>query len=483
MLQLMGYGASAAYLAACTPAATPAPTAVPTAASAATPVPAAATATTAATASTEDVNGLRLADFSKANIDWQKFKGVSLGVAMLQSAPVTDLWKDAMKVFEKLSGATVSITELAQNELADRRTADLASKAGTFDVVNTEFELLPGYAKGNLIEPLNPFIDDANLTDKTWLALDDIYKGILDAGAVNGVQYALPVTSESSILSYRKDLVSKAPDTFDDLMSLAQQANKPGEIAGFVARGQRGEGQNVYIWAGFLHGFGGNFFVDFPNDMHPAINSAEAITAAQFYADILQKYGPAGVANYTNEETQVDASNGKAASIIEWSGHPVVIDVTGKTPTAGKWAFAQVPQGPGGRWPSVFSWTFAVNASSKNKEAAWALVQALTAPPASLHNSSQLIIPTRQSVADNPDYQTAGAKLIAGFKDWLPVNSAAQAIAKPDYRPRFPDWSQVGDMVGIALQATISGQQTAKAAFDQAQTDIEKLMKDKGYIS
>ena len=86
-------------------------------------------------------------------------------------------------------------------------------------------------------------------------------------------------------------------------------------------------------------------------------------------------------------------------------------------------------------------------------------------------------------MADNPDYQAGGAKLIAGFKDWLPVNAAALAIANPDYRPRFADWSQVVDMVGIALQATISGQQTAKAAFDKAQTDIEKLMKDKGYIS
>src|SRR5947207_2070345 len=82
MLQFMGYGATAAYLAACAPAATPVPTAAPTSAPATTSPP-----TTAPTASTEDVNGLKLADFSKANIDWQKFKGVSLGVAMLQSAP------------------------------------------------------------------------------------------------------------------------------------------------------------------------------------------------------------------------------------------------------------------------------------------------------------------------------------------------------------------------------------------------------------
>ena len=480
MLRMMGMGLAGAYLAGCAPAAAPAPTTVPPTAAAA--APAAPTTAPAGTAAATAAPGLQPSDFTSANIDWKRFKGLSLGVAMLQSPPATDFWKEAIKLFESLSGATVAITELHQNELADRRFADLVSKAGTFDVVNTEFDLLPGYAQAKLIEPLNKYIDDPNLTDKKWLALEDFYEGILNSGKVGTEQYALPMTAESTLLSYRKDLISKKPDTFDDLMEMAKNANKPGDIAGFVARGQRGAGMNVYIWAGFLHGFGGDFFVKFPDDMHPAINSPEAIAAAEFYATILQNYGPAGVANYTNEEPQLDAENGKAASLIEWSGNPILIDNPANSKTSGKWAYAQVPKGPGGRWPAVFSWTFAVNGASKQKEAAWALAQFIASPPAQLNSSKGLIIPTRKSIADDPGYQAATRTQIIGYDSWAPESAEALKTANPEYRPRFADWPQVGDRVGIALQSVIAKEQSAKEAFDKAQADIETLMKDKKYI-
>jgi ABC-type glycerol-3-phosphate transport system substrate-binding protein len=465
----MGTGVAGVLLASCAPAATEEPV-VPTKQA----VPTEPTV--------EDVNGLKISDFTKANVDWSQFKGTSLNVLMLSSPPATDYWKDAMKVFETLSGATVTVTELAQNELNDRRFADMVSGAGNFDLINSEFNLIPGYVEANFVESLDPYIEDSNKTDKAWLDLGDIYEGIYKAGAWKDEQYALPTTSESTVLSYRKDLISEPPQTFEDLMAMAEQAYKPGEMAGFVARAQRGEGMNVYVWTGFLKGFGGKFFADFPNDYTPVINSPEAIAAAEFYAEILNKYGPDGIASYTNEETQLDAQNNKAASLIEWSGHPILIDNPENSETSGKWAFAQVPSGPGGRWPAVFSWVWAINAGSKNKDATWALLQAVASPPAQLHNSAGLIVPIRESVAKSDFYIDSAKKGIIGFDEWAPVNAEALAIASPDYRPRFPDWREYGDRVGIALQSVIAGETDAKSAFDDAQKELESLMKDKGYI-
>ncbi len=469
-LRLLGMGTAAAYVAACAPIVVPSSeTASSSESSSAPPV-------------VEDVNGLKAADFQAANLDWQQFRGVNLNILMLSSPPPTDLWKDSVKIFEALSGATVTVTELPQNELNDRRFADLVAGGGSFDLINTEFSLIPSYAKSNFIEPLDAYMTRTEVSDTAWLNLDDVYLGVLNAGKFEDMQYALPATSESTILSYRKDIISKAPDTFDDLMAMAEAANKPGEIAGFVGRAQRGEGMNVYIWAGFLHGFGGNFFADFPNDMTPVINSAEAIAAAQFYSDLLNKFGPLGVASYTNEEVHLDAQTGKTASLIEWSGHPILIDNPELSQTSGKWGFTQVPQGPGGRWPAVFSWTWALNAGSQQKDAAWGLLQALVSPAAQLHNSAGLIVPTRKSVAESSAYIEASRKSIIGFDDWAPVNGEALAIANPDYRPRFPEWREVGDRVGIALQSVIAGEQGAQDAFDAAQTEIASLMKEKGYI-
>lgn len=469
-LRLLGMGTAAAYLAACAPVAAPASE------------PAGDTQGAAAPEVAEDVNGLKTADFQAANLDWGQFAGANLNVLMLSSPPPTDLWKDAMTVFESLSGATVTVTELPQNELNDRRLADLVAGAGGFDLINTEFSLIPGYAQSGFVEPLEAYIGNSAVTDAAWLNLEDIYAGVLNAGTFDGAQYALPATSESTILSYRKDLISTPPDTFEDLMAMAAEAYKEGEIAGFVGRAQRGEGMNVYIWTGFLRGFGGDFFADFPNDMTPVINSAEAVAAAEFYAELLNQYGPPGVANYTNEEVHLDAQNGKTASLIEWSGHPILIDNPELSQTSGQWGFTQVPQGPGGRWPAVFSWTWAINAASTQKDAAWGLLQAIVSPAAQLHNSAGLIVPTRKSVAESPTYVEASRKSIIGFDEWAPVNGEALNIADPNYRPRFPEWREVGDRVGIALQSVIAGETGAQEAFDAAQAEITKLMQDKGYL-
>ncbi|HUQ79202.1 MAG TPA: sugar ABC transporter substrate-binding protein [Patescibacteria group bacterium] len=477
-LKAMGLAMTAGIIAACSPAALGSPSA----SSAPSDGPAGGSAApNPSPLASGSVNGLNLSEFTKANVDWQQFKDVQLAIAMLSSPPATDLWKDAIHAFEILSGAKVSITELPQNELDTKVFADLSSRGGAFDVVNVEYALLPGYAKPGLIEVLDSYIADPKVTDPDWLALSDIYPGVLAAGQSANQQFGLPVTSESTILAYRKDIITKAPDTYDELMTAAIAAKKP-DMEGIALRGQRGAGMNVYTWAGFLHGFGGDFVSHYPDDLNPTVNTPAAVQAVQYYADILQKAGPAGAANYTNEETQLDAENGKTAMIIEWSGCPVLIDSPKNSRSAGKWGFAQVPQGPNGRWPAIFSWTFAVNANSKNKAAAWGLIQAMVNPAAAIHNSTGLIVPTRKSVADSEVYKTASRAGIAGFDTWEPVDAEALSTAKPDYVPRIAHWQEFGDRVGIALQSVISGQSDAQAAMDAAQKDITSLLKTAGMI-
>ncbi len=481
-LRAMSFGLTAGVLAACTPAAVASPSAASATPGGATPSgSASSTAASPSPLASGSVNGLNLSDFTKAKIDWQQFRGVNLGIAMLSSPPATDLWKDAIHAFEMVSGATVSITELPQTELDTKIFADLSSKGGAFDVVNVEYALLPGYAKPGLIEALDPYVANASLTDPNWLALNDIYPGVLAAGQSASKQIGLPVTSESTILCYRKDIVTTAPDTYDALMTAAVAAKKPG-MEGIALRAQRGAGMNVYTWAGFLHGFGGDFVAHYPDDLHPTVNSAAAVQAAQYYADLLKRAGPTGAANYTNEEVQLDAENGKTAMIIEWSGTPVLIDSPKNSKTSGKWAFAQVPKGPNGRWPAIFSWTFALNANSKNKSAAWGLIQALVNPAAAIHNSTGLIVPTRKSVADSDYYKNASKTGIAGFDAWQPVNTEALSTASPDYVPRIAHWQEFGDRVGVAVQSVIAGQSGAQAALDAAQKDITNLLKNAGMI-
>lgn len=460
-LKLMGLGLIGTAAAACTPAGV---------------ASVAPSGSSGAPAASGNINGLAVSDFLKADIDWQQFKGVKLNALFASIPPDSTLWRDAVKVFEIVSGATVSVSELPQAELATKVTADLSSKTGGFDIMNVEFAVIPDFGGPGLIEPLNAYIDNAQLTDKSWLALDDIFKGPLDSGLWNGQQYAIPVVSESSILCYRKDIIDKAPDTVEEFASVAR-AHKTADMAGVALRGQRGAGTNVYIWSGFLYGFGGTFVADYAaGDFHPTVNSPAAVESVEYYASLLRDAGPQGAANYTNEEVQVDGQNGATAMLIEWSGVPILIDNAEASQTAGKWAFAQVPKGPAGRFPSLYNTVFAMNANSKNKDAAWALLQSLVAPAPALHYSQGEILATRKSVAESTVYQDGSRAQIVGFDQWVPENSEALAAASPDYVPRIPHWQEFGDRVGIALQSAIAGQATAQEAMDQAQADITKLL-------
>lgn len=469
-LKLMSLGAIGAVAAACNPGglgSTAAPSVPGTSAGPSGPAPS---------------GGLLVDDFVKANIDWQQFQGKKLNILMFSAPPDSTLWRDAIHAFEIVSGATVAITELPQAELDTKVFADLTSKAGGFDVLSVEFALIPDFGKPGLIEPLDAYIANTNLTDPTWLALDDIFAGPYQSGQWNGHQYAIPVVSESSILCYRKDLIDKAPDTIEEFASVAR-AHKTPDVAGVALRGQRGAGLNVYIWSGFLYAMGGAFVADIASgDLHPTVNSPQAVQAVDYYASLLRDAGPAGVASYTNEEVQVDGQNGSTAMLIEWSGVPILIDNPTNSQTAGKWAFAQVPKGPAGRFPSLFNTVFSMNAYSKNKEAAWGLLQALVAPASTLHYAEGEILATRKSVAESPVYQSTSRSQIVGFDQWVPVNSEALATAKPEYVPRLPHWQEFGDRVGIAIQSAITGQASAQTAMDQAQADVIKLFEDAGVI-
>jgi hypothetical protein len=48
----------------------------------------------------------------------------------------------------------------------------------------------------------------------------------------------------------------------------------------------------------------------------------------------------------------------------------------------------------------------------------------------------------------------------------------------PDWRPRVPQWPKIGEIMAVAVQAALVKQQTPKAALDDANAQIAKVMKE-----
>src|SRR5262245_54696414 len=236
-----------------------------------------------------------LAPYRKARIDWRAAAGQEIVLGMNQHME-TDALRAQLVHFEALTGVHARVESYPENELHQKTLIDLASQKGGFDVVMMDFMFTPQYAKAGLIEPLDAMLSNGAQTDAAWFKIDDFVPALLDAARFDGKLWALPFTSETTLLFYRKDLLAAAgvapPDTFEELAVAAKKLHRPPEIAGIGLRGSRGQGMNVYVWTGFLRSFGGEFFERFPApspaELRPTLKSQAAVDATNLYASLLK---------------------------------------------------------------------------------------------------------------------------------------------------------------------------------------------------
>jgi multiple sugar transport system substrate-binding protein len=159
---------------------------------------------------------------------------------------------------------------------------------------------------------------------------------------------------------------------------------------------------------------------------------------------------------------------------IDASNFGPAIDDPKKSATAGKWGVAEVPRGPGGRFPSIYTHTLAINAASRHKRAAWLLLQFATSREAQRERALETGEPTRTSLWHDPELARRMERVGGGA--WMKLSLASLAEARADYRPRFPRWREVGDLVGIAVQQVVAGEEGAPEALGAAQAEIEKAL-------
>ncbi len=104
----------------------------------------------------------------------------------------------------------------------------------------------------------------------------------------------------------------------------------------------------------------------------------------------------------------------------------------------------------------------------KQKEAAWAFIKWLTSPAVhkefNLEGAGSFL---RRSEMTDKD-------LLAKFP-FLPVLATTFENGDGDYRPRIPQYPEIQDMLGTAVNAVLVGNADPKAALDDVQAKAEKL--------
>lgn len=409
----------------------------------------------------------------------QSFQGIKLTIP-LQSLPSTTFLPEKLPQFEKETGMKVELQFLPEVELWDKIVADFATRAGVYNVVNIDFMFIPEFAEAEWILPINEYVTPDYGTN-------DIMTKYLESGMYNGKIYGFPVYGESSALWYRKDLFKEkgisSPDTFYELWDVAAKFYQPPELYGIALRGMRGSSMNIYIWAAFLRGFGGQFF---DNNWNPVFNSSQGIYATNFYRDLINTYGPPGGSSFTWDDTALVLMSGKVAMIIEATDFVDRVFDSEKSKVHDKLAAAPIPAGPAGRFPSIFTSQLSIskigNTTEKQRKASWAFISWATSKEMEFKKALEGKIPTgvRRSIFENPQFKEMfGEQNCPG---WLHSIFESLAVAEVDYRPRMKEWREIGDMLGIAVENVAAGIKPADASLDEAAKFARETLERSGRL-
>jgi multiple sugar transport system substrate-binding protein len=281
---------------------------------------------------------------------------------------------------------------------------------------------------------------------------------------------ALPTIGDLQTMTYRNDVFSSAPATWDDLVTQAKAAQAAKKIKyGYVFRGVKGN-PIVTSWYPIFLSFGGQFFDD---KWNVTFNSAEGKAAADFFVTTLKSIAPPGVAEFDSDQEGAAILGGDAAAIIQYTGNAIKSDDKTYSKEVGKLDFAVVPKKKKAI-AQIGIFIHGVSTSAPNKD------NAITFMKWFARNDIQ----TQFARAGGVPVKVPSFKDAAAVKAHRLLPVALQQLnsgAQP--RPRTPDWAKVETILGTELNKALIAGKGGGAALDRAASQATAYLKRQGYYS
>ena len=394
--------------------------------------------------------------------------GVKLSVASMNDQFSGPLAKLAPK-FAEATGAEVTVDVLSYPELLSKITADFVGDTKGYDVVTMDNVWAGQFAEAGHSVVLNDWIE----RDKAAVNPDDIYPVVMTAlGNYQGQQVAFPFAGYANVLAYRTDLYEAAglqpPKTMAEFVAAAKKLTDPAKgVYGFVANGQKGPAV-AQDWMQYNSQLGGSIMGP---DGKPAINSDANVKSLEVYRDLFKEAAPPGAVEFDWGGREESFRQGIVANMQTWSVGAAGYDDPAMSKVVGKNALIVAPVAEGMK-PTygIGGWGLAINADidPKQQEAAWEYIKWVTSPEiqkemAMMGAGGYL----RPSTVTDPDLQQK--------YPFLPVLDESFRNGNGEFRPRIPQYPEIQDLLGTAVNAVLVGDKDAKAALDEAQAQAEKL--------
>ena len=381
----------------------------------------------------------------------------------------------------------VNLLILPENEIRAKVTTDVATGAGTFDLITVGMYEVPLWAKQGWIDEVGTTLDADPAYDSA-----DFFQSIRDGLSFEGKLYAAPFYGESSSLFYRKDLFAAAgitlpvKPTWDDVVAAAAKLHKPDQGQyGICLRGLPGWGEQGAPLGTVINTFGGRWY---DAGWNAQVTSQQTTDAIKFYIDTVQKYGEPDAIKAGFTECETLMVQGKVAMWYDaTSAADLIFDQKQNPDFYDKLGIAYAPtkvKSPSG-W--LWAWAFALESTSKNKPAAYEFMKWATskdyAPMVFAKNGGWGGAPSgaRKSLYQNADYAAYGKAFNDVILDSLNTVNPLAATNYPDTPYTGIQFVQILEFQDLGTKCTqefagaIAGDQTADQAIAKCQQYAEDV--------
>ncbi|MFD1600852.1 extracellular solute-binding protein [Halobellus rarus] len=423
-----------------------------------------------------DELAIPLSEYQSADIDWRQFEGSEINIGAVQHAWV-DAIKPAVPVFEELTGIDVVWNVLPEQEFRTKRLTDVSTGAGEWDVFFLD-QVVNQFRESGWLQALDPYFEDDSMYDEEWYDLDDLFEATrwqAHGGGYSDTWTGIPITVEVQTQFYRTDLYDEydleVAETLEEFQSNAQTIHEnESDVVGTVGRGQQGYGMNIYILNTFIRQYGAELWDSYPDNS--GLDSEGAISAAEWYVNLLQDYGPEGASSQVWSDVLSTMQSGNAGHIVSdanlfWPGltDPESSDV------ADRIAVAKAPAPADGQFsPNAFAWQIATSQNADNSEEAFLFMLWASSEPTNtwMHVENGAGFSVRQSTWENEEYRS---RVGDNFADV--TLESLQAAAPDPFDSQYPEWGQT---YSEELQTAIGGDQTAEEAMTRAASAAEDIV-------
>jgi ABC-type glycerol-3-phosphate transport system substrate-binding protein len=399
---------------------------------------------------------------------------------MLQPPTVTYM-QELKDSFEAASGATVVYNPIPENELYNKVRLSIVGKTGAYDGMFTGAGGAKDFGMSGMLSPIEAAPDIA-----------DFFAGDVAQYTVGDKLYGAPLSSDTNIFYWRKDLFEAAgldpntpPATYDQLqeyaVKLTTDANgkHPGEDGfdpnniqtyGLAFKGAKTLA-STWEWYNYLYAFGGNVFDD---KFNVIVNQPEAVAALQWVTDNFREkmVYPADTLTYDYAEYSALWLQGKVAMGINWPFMYALLQDPAQSSVVDKVNIGRKPSQKthGG---NIGGWSFNVLKSAPNEAVALDFAKWVQRKQTAETVASVGTTPVRISVMDAK--QKEAGQPWKAIAENLQDGQMVMPIATGD------SWLPIESALQTAIQESLLGQKTPQQALDDAAAAIKGILEKNGF--